>query len=314
LEGDVLGRIVGPVRFKEPLSFHTSLRIGGPADFFVMAQDLDDVRYALNFADQEGFPVIVLGEGNNVLVSARGVQGLVLKLQGILGRAEFSGEEAAVGAGVSLSGLIREAAARDLGGIECLAGIPSSIGAALAGNAGTRDGTILDFCSAVYFLYPDGTLGEVRPLGHTVSQSFDLAPGAIYVGCRMRLVRRAETQIRKDIQQRLKPKKATQPVALASAGYVWKNPSGDLAERLISAAGLRGKRMNGAEISSKCGNFIVNRGGGTDRDVLALMDMTRERVEARFGVTLSPEIRLLGFPARSSSAPVERSMELVAAH
>jgi UDP-N-acetylmuramate dehydrogenase len=311
----VLGKIVGAVRFKEPLSFHTSLRIGGPADFFVMAQDLDDVRYAQAFAEQEGFPAIVMGEGNNLLVSARGVRALLIKLQGILGRAEFSGEEVATGAGVSLSDLIREAASRDLGGIECLAGIPCSLGAALAGNVGTRDGSILDFCTAVYFLYPDGTLGEVRPLGHTMSRSFDVPPGSIYVGCRMQLARRPEQEIYTHIRQLLKPKKATQPVALASAGYIWRDPPGELAERLINAAGMRGKRMNGAEISSKCGNFIINRGGATDRDVLALMEMTRGRVEARFGVTLTPHIHLLGFGGEVFSTPrLEPAGELVGAH
>jgi UDP-N-acetylmuramate dehydrogenase len=309
---DVLGKIVGGVRFKEPLSFYTSLRIGGPADFFVIAQDLDDARYAMNFAAQESLPLIVLGGGNNLLVSSDGVRGVVLQLQGVLGRAEFNGDEVAAGAGVSLSALIREAAAHDLGGIECLAGIPSSIGGALACNAGTRDGAILDFCSAVYFLHPDGTLGEVRPFGHVGAPTFECPPGAVYVGCRMRLVRRPEEQIRKDIHQRLKPKKAAQPVAMASAGRVWKNTSTEQADRLISAVGLRGKRMNGAEISSKSGNFIVNRGGASDRDVLALMDMTRERVEAKFGIALSPEIRLLGFRGRSTS--FDLSPALVAAH
>ncbi|HMH75998.1 MAG TPA: FAD-binding protein, partial [Candidatus Udaeobacter sp.] len=111
----MLARIVGDVRFKEPLSFYTSLRIGGPAEFFIVPQDLDDVRYALAFAAQEGLPLMVLGGGNNVLFSDQTIHGIVLKLGGILSRAEFQGEEVAVGAGMSLSGLIREAAARDMG-------------------------------------------------------------------------------------------------------------------------------------------------------------------------------------------------------
>ncbi|MGH7185626.1 MAG: FAD-binding protein, partial [Pseudomonadota bacterium] len=153
----MLARIAGAVRFKEPLSFYTSLRIGGPAEFFIVPQDLDDVRYALAFADQEGLPLTVLGAGNNVLFSDQTIHGVVLKLGGILSRAEFQGEEVAVGAGMSLSGLIREAAARDMGGLECLAGIPASIGGALAKNAGTRDGSILDFCTAIYYVHRDGT-------------------------------------------------------------------------------------------------------------------------------------------------------------
>jgi len=308
----MLGRITGAVRFKELLCFHTSLRIGGPAEFFIIPQSLDDVRYAVAFAEQEDLPVIVIGGGNNFLVSDGGIQAVVLKLQGIFSRAEFHGEEAAVGGGMSLSEFIREAAALGLGGLEYLVGIPASIGGALATNAGTQEGSITDLCSAVYFLHPDGTFGEFRPIGSApAGQTFDLPPGAILLGCRLRLARRPAASIQKEIQQRLRLRKSSQPFALASAGYVWKNPPAEPAERLIDAVGLRGKRLNGAEISAKCSNFIVNRGGATHSDILALMEMTRERVDARFGVTLRTEIHLIGFPA---SSPFETpARDLVAA-
>ena len=105
----MLGEIRGEVRFKEPLSFHTSLRIGGPADIFVVPQDVEDIRLALSFAEREQLPVDIIGGGNNLLVRDRGVRGVVVKIEGCLGRAEFNGEEAVAGAGVSLSSLIREA-------------------------------------------------------------------------------------------------------------------------------------------------------------------------------------------------------------
>src|SRR6266436_5513561 len=244
----MLGEIRGEVRFKEPLSFHTSLRIGGPADIFVVPQDVEDVRLALGFAERDHLPVEIIGGGNNLLVRDRGIRGVVVKVEGCLGRAEFHGEEAVAGAGVGLSALIREAAALNLGGIECLVGIPATIGGAVAMNAGTPDGWIGDFISAVYFLHPDGTLGE------------------------------------------FKHKKATQPLALASAGCVWKNPQSEVAARLIEKVGLKGKRHNGAEISAKHANFIVNRGGATAADILDLMEITRERVQNHFGLTLEPEI------------------------
>jgi len=109
-----------------------------------------------------------------------------------------------------------------------------------------------------------------------------------------RLTRRPMADIQKELRQRLKQKKSTQPLALASAGCVWKNPAGDVAARLVEKSGLKGKRLNGAEISSKHANFIVNRGGATAADILALMDLARERVQAHFGVTLEPEIRIIG--------------------
>ena len=290
----MLGEIRGEVRFKEPLSFHTSLRIGGPADIFVVPQDTEDIRHALMFADREQLPVAVVGGGNNLLVRDRGIRGVVLKLEGCLGRAEIHGEEAVAGAGVSLSALIREAAALNLGGIECLVGIPATIGGALAMNAGSADGWIGDFVSAVYFLHPDGSFGEFKPSGAFGYRSFHAPAGAVLVGCRLRLQRRPLVDIQKDIKVRLKQKKSTQPLALASAGFVWKNPPGEVATRLIEKAGLRGKRLNGAEISAKHANFIVNRGGACSADILGLMDLTRDRVHSHFGVTLEPEIRVLG--------------------
>ena len=291
----MLGEIRGEVRFKEPLSFHTSLRIGGSADIFVVPQDVDDIRHALLFAEREQLPVVTLGGGNNLLVKDRGVRGVVLKLEGCLGRAEFHGEEVVAGAGASLSALIREAAALNLGGVECLVGIPATIGGALAMNAGTEDGAIGDFVGAVYFLHPDGTIGEFKPAGSAFTYRMFHAPaGSVLVGCRLQLQRRPLAEIQKDIKQRLKRKKSTQPLALAAAGCVWKNPAGEPAGRLIEKVGLKGKRINGAEISSKHANFIVNRGGATAGDILSLMNLTRERVHAHFGVTLEPEIRIIG--------------------
>ena len=139
----MLGEIRGEVRFKEPLSFHTSLRIGGPADIFVVPQDVEDIRLALSFAEREQLPVEVIGGGNNILVCDRGFRGVILKLEGCLGRAEFLGEEVVAGAGVSLSALIREAAALNLGGLECLVGIPATIGGAVAMNAGTTKAMVV---------------------------------------------------------------------------------------------------------------------------------------------------------------------------
>jgi UDP-N-acetylmuramate dehydrogenase len=291
----MLGEIRGEVRFKEPLSFHTSLRIGGSADIFVVPQDLDDIRHALAFADREQLPVVTIGGGNNLLVTDRGMRGVVLKLEGCLGRTEFHGEEAVAGAGASLSALIREAAALNLGGIECLVGIPATVGGALAMNARSPDGTIGDFVAAVYFLHPDGTIGEFKPgAGAFTYDAFEAPEGAVLVGCRLQLHRRPYAEIQRDIKQRLKRKKSTQPLALASVGCVWKDPAGETAARLIEKSGLRGKRLNGAEISSKHTNFIVNRGGAGASDVLALMQLTRERVQTHFGITLEPEIRIIG--------------------
>jgi UDP-N-acetylmuramate dehydrogenase len=291
----MLGEIRGEVRFKEQLSFHTSLRIGGPADIFVVPQDLDDIRHALQFAEREQLPLVVVGGGNNLLVRDRGLHGVVLRLEGALGRAEFQGEEAMAGAGVSLSSLIREAAAQNLGGVESLVGIPATVGGALAMNARSADGAIGDFVSAAYFLHPDGSFGEYKPgPGAYTQRSLHLPPGAVVVGCRLRFTRRPFAEIQRDVRQRLKQKKSTQPLALASAGPCFKDPAGDTAQRLLERSGARGKRVGGAEISTKQANFVVNRGGASSADILGLLDLARERVHAPFGITLEPEIRIIG--------------------
>ena len=291
----MLGEIRGEVRFKEPLAFHTSLRVGGPADIFVLPQDVDDVRKAMAFADKERLPVVVLGGGHNVLVRDRGIRGIVIKLDGCLGRMEFHGEEVTIGCGAGLAHMIREAAALGLGGVECLVGIPASVGGALAMNAGTADGAIGDFVSAVYFLHPDGTIGEVKPApGPFAYRALDLPAGAVLLGARLVLHRKPQREILAEIRGRLKRKKATHPLALAAAGCVWKDPGPDQAARLFEKAGLRGKRVGGAEISAKHANFILNRGGATAADVLALLSLALERVEAQLSARLRPDLRIYG--------------------
>ena len=291
----MLGEVRGTVRFKEPLRFHSSLRTGGPADVFVIPQDLDDVRHTLSFAYRQQLPFVVLGGGNKVLVRDGGIRGVVVKLEGCLARADFHGEEAMVGAGMPLATLIRHAAAQDLGGIEPLVGIPATMGGALITNAGTADGWVGDFVSAVYFLYPDGSFGEYKPgLAPMSDRHLEIPEGVVVVGCRLRFQRRPASETQRDIKRRLKQKNIAQPLALASAGAVWRDPQGATATRLIERAGLRGKRVGGAEISAKHTNYIINRGGAAAADVLALMEITRERVRTQLRVTLEEDIRILG--------------------
>jgi UDP-N-acetylmuramate dehydrogenase len=290
----MLGSIRGDVRFKEPVSFYTSLRLGGPADILIMPQDVDDIRHALQFVHRERLPLTMLGGGSGVLVRDRGIRGVVIKLDGCLRRVELQGEEAVAGAAVGLSSLIREAAAQDLGGLECLAGIPGTVGGALAMNARSDSGGIADVVTAVYIVQPDGTLDEIKlqDVGPRPAP-FPVEPNAIVVGCRLRLRKRLRRDVQADVGRRLKLKKRSEPLVLASA-VIWQDPPGTSAAELIDKAGVKGKRVNGAEIAVKHANFIINRGGATAVDVLALMDLVRERVRTTSGVTLQEMIRVVG--------------------
>ena len=209
----MLGEIRGEVRFKEPLSFHTSLRMGGPADIFIVPQDVDDIRHALAVRRRaSSCPSTVIGGGNNLLVRDRGIRGVVLKLEGCLGRAEFHGEEAVAGAGVGLSALIREAAALNLGGIECLVGIPATIGGALAMNAGTPRG--LDRRLRQRRLLPEpgrhARRVQARPAAPSATGPSRRPPGSVLIGC---AAAPAPAPARRDprgtSRQRLKQKKST---------------------------------------------------------------------------------------------------------
>lgn len=291
----MLGGIRGEVRFKESLSFHTSLRIGGPADFFIVPLDVEDVRRAVAFAEQEGLPVLVLGAGTNFLVKDRGVRGVVVRLGGCLERVEFRGEEVVAGGAVRLWPLIRAAAARSLGGLEGMVGIPASLGGAIATGAGTEHGTIFDVVSVAYVLHPDGTVGEVKFRPHSVADhNVQMPAEAIVLGARLALQRRPLRQIQRDLKHRVKARKAATPLALASAGYVWEDPPGLSASSLIRQAGLARKRFGAVEISGKDPSFLINRGEATAAGMLEVMGLIRVRVQERLGVTLNPRIRIIG--------------------
>src|SRR5204863_8285671 len=156
------------------------------------------------------------GGGIEVLLRAAALRGVVVRLEGCLARADFQGEEAMVGAGMPLATLIRHAAAQELGGIEPLIGIPATVGGALATNAGTADGWIGDYVSAVYFLYPDGTFGEYKPGTTLMSERrLEIPEGVVVVGCRLRCQRRPMAAAQREVKRRPKQKTLAQPLALA---------------------------------------------------------------------------------------------------
>jgi UDP-N-acetylmuramate dehydrogenase len=289
----MLGSISGDIRFKEPLSVHTSLRLGGPADVFIAPENIDDIRHALRFAEREQMPVTVVGAGTHLLVTERGFRGVVLKLDGALRRVEFSGHEAVAGAGADVFALVRAAAALSLGGLTHLVGTAGTMGGALVVHGAHPGQALAPPVSSVYFIRGDGELDEAKTTVDGLTEPTLTTSDRILIGCRLRLARQSPATLTREITQALRRRPLLQTLTFAAAA-VWKDPPGQNAGFLIERSGLTGKRVNAAEICPKHPSMVVNRGAATAVDVQALMQLTREQVLDRTGVRLEAAIRTLG--------------------
>ncbi len=285
----------------EPLARHTSLRVGGPADLYVKAETVDDVVGWFGLTREHGVPALALGNGSNVLVSDRGVRGVVIEIacrRHTLTAHDGDGVVTAE-AGVSLPALAYQLARQGWAGFEPGIGIPGSVGACVVNNAGARGWSMADTVMSVFALGPHGDV-------YTLPAA-DLA--FEYRGSRFKhqppqgreIVLRADLRVRRDepaaIQARMAEhtasRRSSQPTT-PSVGSMFKNPPGDYAGRLIEAAGLKGHRVGQAQISPKHANFFVNLGGATAADVVALIHTARAAVREGFGVSLELEIEPLG--------------------
>jgi len=287
------------VRFGERLSRHTSFRIGGPADVWVEVVDATEIRRAQALAAAAGLPLFVLGGGTNILVSDRGVRGVVLRLGRPLAsvewRANGNGQHARAGAALSLRRLVTAAIARDLVGLEFAEGIPGTVGGGLLMNAGAFGGEIANVITTVEGIDAAGVLQQFpREALRFGYRHFDLPAGFVvtYLDFQLRSGDPRTIRARRDDVRRRR--EAHQPLGYPNAGSIFKNPPGDRAGRLIDAAGLKGLRYGGAMVSERHANFIVNVGGASAADVRWLMLEMARRVSDSHGVRLEPEIRLVG--------------------
>jgi UDP-N-acetylmuramate dehydrogenase len=287
------------VRFDEPLSRHTSFRIGGPADAWVELDDAAELAEVFVSAAASATAVFTLGSGTNVLVSDRGVRGIVVHL----GRGfQFvawaeSGERAAVraGAAVPFKKLVYDAVERGFAGLEFGEGIPGSLGGGLTMNAGAFGGEIGKVVESLEGVHREGRVEELPRAALAFQyRRLDLPPGWVITAVRLTLARGDRAEMEKRVATARDKRKKNQPLGDPNAGSIFKNPPGTFAGRLLEEAGLKGLASGGARVSERHANFIVNRGGATAADVWALMEEMRRRVEARCGVHLEPEVKLVG--------------------
>ena len=293
---DLKAGIRGTVRTGEPLSKHTTWRIGGPADYFVEPAGLADVQFVVRFAADRGLPLTVMGNGSNLLVSDAGLRGILLKMGRGMADIHIDGDVLRVQSGARLSQAIGTAAQADLGGLEFMAGIPASVGGAVVMNAGVNGASLGDRVEEVTLVDREGRVcrRSGSELGFRYRWSDLQADGAIVAAVVFRCISRNRTEIEREVEHYLRRRRETQPLEHPSAGCVFKNPPGDSAGRLIEAAGGKGLRVGNAEVSRKHANFILNLGGATARDVLALSEQVRRLVSDKFGIELGLEVNIMG--------------------
>jgi UDP-N-acetylmuramate dehydrogenase len=277
-----------------PLAARTAVRIGGPADLLVRPATADDLSALLRFCRSEGVPLSVLGGGANLLVADRGVRGVVVKLPQDFGEERVDGARLVLSGGAPSSRLVARAQKLGLVGAEWAAAIPGTVGGLVAMNAGTRSGELKDNARRVEIATADGAGWVEATALRFAYRTAHLPPGGVVTRVELELrpgdVAASAAAMKADVERR----RATQPLTQPTFGSTFTNPSGDYAGRLIEAVGLKGHRVGNATWSPVHANFVTNLGGATARDVLALVNLARSRVKERFGVTLEPEVRLLG--------------------
>lgn len=294
---DDLRAIFGPrATFDEPLGPHTSWKIGGPADAWLVVESEHELAALMRFCLRRSMPWFVLGSGSNILVGDGGIRGLVLRLSGAFAEIAVADDGDGImveaGASANMALLTAKAASAGAVGIGSLAGIPGSVGGSLRMNAGT-DREIGDFAREVWVQSPS------RPEPHAVSVQYfyrhtTLSRDAAVTRVTLAFERGDPKAVRDEMQARLVRRKNTQPIGLPNAGSCFRNPEGDRAARLIEAAGAKGWREGGAEVSPLHANFINNLGGASAKDVASLLARVRRAVAERFGVELQLEVHLIG--------------------
>lgn len=287
------------ISFDEPMSAHTTFRVGGCAEAFASPSE-EELAGLLSYTSSRGINTTVIGNGSNVLVSDEGIDGLVIAISKNIGGITVSDRSITCGAGELLSLLSRRAAASGLAGLEFAAGIPGSVGGAVVMNAGAYGGQISDLIKRVRILTPDldiCTLDREELMlsyRHSVFME-DEHKGDIILSVEMELVPGNESEIVSVMEDYNARRREKQPLEFPSAGSTFKRPEGYFAGALIEQSGLSGYRCGGAMVSDKHCGFVVNTGGATASDIMAVIEHVRAVVYEHTGVTLEKEVRLLGF-------------------
>jgi len=288
------------VEWDAPMARRTTFRAGGHAEALCEIHELGDLSRMVSFLGQEGIPYLVVGRGSNLLVQDGGIRGVVICLSGSLGRMDQgtpNGSKIVAGAGLSIVDLLIGCRRRGLSGLEFLAGIPGTVGGAVAMNAGAFGEEIGAHVQELHVVDSKGKIHVVDRSRLTFSyRTLELETGSVIAQAAFGLNPDSEKRIAEKISGYLKKRKASQPLEYPSAGSVFRNPPNEFAGRLIEQAGLKGRSIGGAVVSERHANFIINKGGASASDILALIEEVREKVRQTTGVAMKLEIRVVGEP------------------
>lgn len=280
----------------EPLKNHVTFRVGGAADYFVSPESAEEVQKIILLCKEAGMPYYILGNGSNLLVSDQGYRGVIIQIYKSMSEISVKGEFVTAQAGALLSAIAAKAAGESLAGFEFASGIPGTIGGAAVMNAGAYGGEMKDVLEQVTVLTKEGELltipREELDMGYRTSK---VAKNQyIVLEVVIHLAHGEQEKIREKMNE-LKEKRTTkQPLEYPSAGSTFKRPEGYFAGKLIEEAGLRGFQVGGAQVSEKHCGFVINKDNATASEVRELIRQVSERVKANSGVTLEPEVKMLG--------------------
>ncbi|MCR4605609.1 MAG: UDP-N-acetylmuramate dehydrogenase [Eubacterium sp.] len=281
----------------EPMSNHTTFKVGGEARYYLITESFADVKAALEYAENMSLPYYIVGRGSNLLFSDKPYEGVVIEIGSGLSEFNITGTTVEAFAGVSLSSLAKKTADAGLTGLEFAAGIPGTVGGAVVMNAGAYDGQIKDVIKEVTVISEEGDIYMLEPdelnlsYRHSIFQEND----EIVLSAMFELQPGNKEEITAKIKELNNKRKEKQPLEYPSAGSTFKRPEGYFAGKLIQDAGLRGYSIGGAQVSEKHCGFVINKGDATADDIYNLIQHVSSVVHDKFGVELEPEVRMVGF-------------------
>ena len=280
-------------KINEPLSKHTTLGIGGAADFFVEVDTEEKLISLLKFVNGNKIKFYVLGGGTNVLFSDEGFDGIIIKLAMSSEQLTNDAEIISVSAATSLPDVVRQTAERGLSGFEHLAGIPGTVGGAIFGNAGVKEYSISDNLINIEIIDFNGNKKILKRKNINFEYRKSGLENCVITRAFFKLKKTDKNGILNVISQELEKRKNTQPQGVKSAGCVFKNPAGDSAGRLIDSLNLKNYNIGEIEISSKHANFFINKSNGTAKDMSALIEFVKKKVFEKYNIELETEIRII---------------------